>query len=569
MDIERPEELIPGLRDRGALAHDEKARCRLLEGGVSNRTVLLERPDGGGDWVLKQALEKLRVAVDWHASPARIHREAAGMRALGELLRPCEVPRFLFEDHEHHVLAMTAVAQPHSGWRDDLLAGRVDGALARAYGDMLGRMHAGSAAEPGRFASAFADSSFFESLRLEPYYRYTAALVPAASAFLTALCARTLATRDCLVHGDYSPKNVLVHDGRLVLLDHEVIHWGDPAFDVGFCLTHLIAKANHLRARGADFARAARAAWDAYAAARGAAADAHFQARCGEHLVACLLARVDGRSPLGYLDEPARVRQRAMALALIRHATRAAHARAHRRRHRRPGEWTLMPAIAELSALEILDSRGRPTLKARVRPAERRQRNGQRAPLGRLHRVRRGARVKATAIRATAGLGCRRAAAACGEGHLPRAQGPLIRGRRQRPGPALDDALIALDGTPSKRRPGRQCPARGVAGVGRAAVASERGLPLYRHFAGSAWPPWIASPAAPDHQPVQRRQARRRPSGDPGRAGGADRSRHHRRQPERRLRGLPRRGGPDRHHLPPGACCAPTRAAWPRRRRTP
>ncbi len=317
MDIERPDELIPWLRDRGALGHQEKARCRLLEGGVSNRTVLLERPDGGGDWVLKQALEKLRVAVDWHASPARIHREAAGMRALGELLRPGEVPRFLFEDHEHHVLAMTAVAQPHACWRDELLAGRVDGALARAYGDLLGRMHARSAAEPGRFASAFADSGFFESLRLEPYYRYTAARVPAAAEFLAALCAETLATRDCLVHGDYSPKNLLVAGGALVLLDHEVIHWGDPAFDVGFCLTHLVAKANHLPASRSAFAAASLAAWDAYAAAHRAAAHPRFQARCGAHLVACLLARVDGRSPLGYLDERARTRQRRMALALI------------------------------------------------------------------------------------------------------------------------------------------------------------------------------------------------------------------------------------------------------------
>ena len=315
VDIEDPAQLTAYLRATGRIAADEVPVCRMLEGGVSNRTVLVQRPGQRGDWVLKQALEKLRVAVDWRSDPARIHREAAGMSALAALVPAGAVPLLLFEDHEHHLLAMTAVPSPHENWRDMLLAGRVDLGHARAFGALLGAIHNRSRARASELAPAFADRSFFESLRSEPYYDYSARHCAAAAPFLTRLIADTRATREALVHGDYSPKNVLVYNNRLVLLDHEVIHWGDPAFDVGFALTHLLSKANHLPDARARFTAAAQAFWDAYRAE--GRPDAVLAERAARHTLGCLVARIVGRSPLGYLSEDARRRQLAAALALM------------------------------------------------------------------------------------------------------------------------------------------------------------------------------------------------------------------------------------------------------------
>jgi aminoglycoside phosphotransferase (APT) family kinase protein len=158
---------------------------------------------------------------------------------------------------------------------------------------------------------------FFETLRLEPYYRYTAGRLPDAMPFYDALIADTLANAITLVHGDYSPKNVLVRQDRLVLLDYEVAHWGDPAFDVGFAMTHLLSKAHHVAAHRARFAEAARLFWRSYAGEVGAAFG-DMQPRAARHTLACLLARVHGRSPLEYLSEAERERQRAVTLSLIR-----------------------------------------------------------------------------------------------------------------------------------------------------------------------------------------------------------------------------------------------------------
>jgi fructosamine-3-kinase len=316
LDIEQPAALIDYLRKMLLIAGDEQPAVRILQGGVSNRTVWVGRP-GGEAWVLKQALARLRVQVDWFSSPARIHRETAGLRWLNRLAPPGSVPAFVFEDHAQHILVMQAVPQPHDNWKHLLLAGELRTDHVEQFGGLLGTIH-GRAAGQAEVERAFADTTFFESLRLEPYYTYTAAQAPEAADFLHALVAETRRRRDTLVHGDYSPKNILVHDERLVLLDHEVIHYGDPAFDLGFSLTHLLSKAHHLPALRSRFAAATVGHWEAYRRAVGRPPWlAELEPRAVHHTLGCLLARVAGRSPLEYLDAAERVRQQAVVIELL------------------------------------------------------------------------------------------------------------------------------------------------------------------------------------------------------------------------------------------------------------
>src|SRR5690606_16707221 len=91
LDIENPRQLLGYLRVTGRIDPHEEPRLRRLSGGVSNRTVLVERPSGEA-WVLKQALDRLRVAVEWFGDPHRVHREALGMRWLSSLAPPGSVP---------------------------------------------------------------------------------------------------------------------------------------------------------------------------------------------------------------------------------------------------------------------------------------------------------------------------------------------------------------------------------------------------------------------------------------------------------------------------------------------
>ena len=317
LDIEDPQALLAYLRQTGRISPDERPRIAVLQGGVSNRTVLVERAPAEA-WVLKQALAKLRVPVDWFSSPERIQREALGLKWLAQLAPPGSITPLLFEDHARHLLAMQAVPQPHENWKTVLLGGRIEADHFRQFAALLAAIHRQAYRRRAELAEAFADRSFFESLRLEPYYAYSARQAPAAADFLNALIRETLACRITLVHGDYSPKNILIHEGRLVLLDHEVIHFGDPAFDLGFSLTHFLSKAHHLPALRRDFAAAALEYWRVYVAALGAPEWAtDLEPRVVRHTLACLLARVVGRSPLEYLDQRERLRQRDAVLSIL------------------------------------------------------------------------------------------------------------------------------------------------------------------------------------------------------------------------------------------------------------
>jgi 5-methylthioribose kinase len=317
LDIENTHDLIAFLRSRGLLLGQETAEIRKLEGGVSSRTVLV-RAENRPAFVVKQALSKLRVAVDWYSHPERIHREARGLEWLAKLAPTGTITPLLFEDGELHIIVMTAVPEPNLNWKAALLAGNVNAEYIQQFATVLATIHVRSAQQKELIRDVFADRSFFESLRLEPYYRYSAEQVPQTRVFFNDLIAETFQTQLALVHGDYSPKNVLIHDGRLFLVDHEVIHFGDPAFDVGFSLTHLLSKAHHLVHHRALFGSAACAYVNRYLEClKEAPWRPALEQRAVRHTLGCLLARVAGRSPLEYLTQQQRIVQTTVVLDLI------------------------------------------------------------------------------------------------------------------------------------------------------------------------------------------------------------------------------------------------------------
>src|SRR5262245_12565943 len=208
LNIEDPSQFRAYLEAHG-LSSESSFRLSVLGGGVSSRAVLVEWP-GGIPWVFKQTLSSLRVPVEWRSSPERAWREADGARALAGLLPPGAVPVITFEDRPRHIFAMTAVPSAASSWKTLLFNGTVDPAHFQMCGGLLGALHRESSAGRASLQSQFADLTFFESLRLEPYYEYTAGVVEEAAAFLTALAADARTKKFSLVHGDFSPKNILI-----------------------------------------------------------------------------------------------------------------------------------------------------------------------------------------------------------------------------------------------------------------------------------------------------------------------------------------------------------------------
>jgi 5-methylthioribose kinase len=318
IDVANAGALIVYLRERHLLHADEVPHVSALSGGISSNTMLIRRASSE-NLVVKQALPKLRVAVDWCSDPRRIHHEALGMKWLDRFCPPGSVTTLVFEDFEEHLLIMQAVPEPHQNYKDLLLAGDVKFDHVIRFAEMLAAIHRESFSQREIVAPIFWDRSFFETLRVEPYYRYAAARVPESRSFLAALVMETFNTRLSLVHGDYSPKNILLFQGKMVLLDHEVIHFGDPAFDVGFALAHLLSKAHHLRDKRPLLVQASLLFAERYLdGLNGLEWRSTMESRAVRHTVACLLARVAGRSTLEYLGIDERVQQQEIAREMMK-----------------------------------------------------------------------------------------------------------------------------------------------------------------------------------------------------------------------------------------------------------
>ena len=316
-DIEDFEALRRYLIQQGHITDGEPALFKKLAGGISNRTVRVTCADGRA-WVLKQALARLRVSIDWVSDPGRIQVEAKALRWLNRVAPPGTTPAFVFEDKANYLLAMEAIPGEYENWKTLLLSGQIVLGHFQQSGFILGTIHRQSSEAGPDLCREFAETSHFESLRLDPYYLYTSGKIPAAAGFLNALAQDALHHKISLVHGDFSPKNILVYGKELILLDYEVVHCGDPAFDVGFVFAHFLSKAHRLHQDRHRLAAAAAVFWQSY---RKEIAPLEWsqlvEERAVRHSLACLLARVAGKSPLEYLTAQEIVRQRDVALELM------------------------------------------------------------------------------------------------------------------------------------------------------------------------------------------------------------------------------------------------------------
>ena len=305
------------LREQGFLQPGQGAHLTPLTGGVSSDIWRVDLPDRPSICI-KRALPRLKVAAEWHAPVSRNAFEWAWIEFAARHA-PAAVPRPLAHDGEAGLFAMEYLSPAdHPVWKRQLLEGRVEPETAGAVARVLALLHSASS-DDAAVASAFDTGASFHALRLEPYLLATARVHPALAPALQRLVERTAATRQALVHGDVSPKNILVGPRGPVFLDAECAWYGDPAFDIAFCLNHLLLKCL-VRPAQRD---ALRLAFEGFVAAYFQGADfeprAALEGRAASLLPGLFLARVDGKSPVEYLtdDQDRQLVRRAAAPMLL------------------------------------------------------------------------------------------------------------------------------------------------------------------------------------------------------------------------------------------------------------
>ncbi|MBM3766027.1 MAG: hypothetical protein FJW32_11605 [Acidobacteria bacterium] len=281
-----------------------------LGGGVSN--IVIAAATVHGRVVAKQALEKLRVEADWRSRPDRALREALALQEVAKILPPGRVPEVLLVDSENCIYAMRSAPPDSRDWKTLLLRGEVDPRVAAQAGEILGQIVHNTWLRP-EWRARFGDQTVFDELRLDPYFRFTASRFPEFAAHLEKLIADCRDRAVALVHGDWSPKNLLVHGEQVTAIDFEVVHFGNPSFDTGFLINHLLLKSIHRPELAGAYEVCASEFWRAYDPRESWLWDATMA-----QLGGLLLARVAGKSPAEYLTGPQKVVAWRCAQAIVK-----------------------------------------------------------------------------------------------------------------------------------------------------------------------------------------------------------------------------------------------------------
>jgi 5-methylthioribose kinase len=274
------------------------------------------RPNQGVCFVLKQPLPKFRTAAEWIVDIERVKVERDAMGLLGGLLPAGSVPDVLWFDEMNYVLAMACAPVGAMIWKKALLSGQISMDAAAHAGMLLAMMHSSTHNDAG-VRKRYADPTFFMQQRTDAYLMAAAAKHPELGDKLKGLAEILLRTQACLIHGDYSPKNMFLvpreeameqpeESGKfplshLMLLDFEVAFYGHPAFDVATLINHFLLKGFYHRSHWRPFMLLADNFWETYRHTAAPDLVRMSGAIGGNILGGLMLARVDGKSPAEYL----------------------------------------------------------------------------------------------------------------------------------------------------------------------------------------------------------------------------------------------------------------------------
>ena len=290
------ESVVAYLIEKEVISANDFAEVEVLTGGVSNVVLAITTADK--KLVLKQALAELKVAEKWEADQRRAIVEANAI-ALFHKLSPDQVPNLVFLDPKRFVLILDRVPVGSTVWKTDLLDGVINPDVAAVLGTTLAKWHNfGETNKEARLQ--FMEDSLFEQLRIDPFYRFVSAKNDLLKPVIDRLIGELEGDKTTIVHGDFSPKNIMVGmNEQVYILDFEVTHVGNPVFDLAFLLAHLLCKL--FRTNEPLQAKMLIASADNFVAAYEDVREIADSLPLHTALIA--LARVEGKSPVNYLDK--------------------------------------------------------------------------------------------------------------------------------------------------------------------------------------------------------------------------------------------------------------------------
>lgn len=311
--------VIPYLTERKLLQADSylgNATVEVLTGGVS--CVVLAVKSAEREIVVKQALPELKTKAKWVADQRRAIVEAEAMR-IYQSITPDSVPELIDCDEANFTLTMSRLPKTCTNWKQDMLEGRIHPEMGEKLGTILAQWHNATAIDAA-IKAKFMEGELFEQLRVSPFYRAVSAKNSNLQSVINSLISEITTEKIALVHGDFSPKNILATANHSpIILDFEVAHTGNPVFDLAFVSAHLLCKTIRTQsaAEKVEITSTALKFLNSYRQT----SRVSIAKSLPQHVALIALARVEGVSPVNYLDDRAQQKLAAITNAALLDST--------------------------------------------------------------------------------------------------------------------------------------------------------------------------------------------------------------------------------------------------------
>ena len=294
-----PSEVYQSCLDFGLLEPSEGFTQKKITTGVSSDIWYVETKKK--KFCIKRALNKLTVKEDWFAPVDRNNFEAKYFKECKKIV-PNSFPRILGHDSKKYILAMQWYDNnKYLVWKNKLLNDHVSNREAHMVARILIKIHNFFYGKK-KFEKEFLNDKTFHAIRIEPYILFTSNSYPQFKKNFISVANSLVRNKKTLIHGDFSPKNILLGKSYPVILDAETACWGDPVFDLAFCLNHIVLKSIYKNNK-IEYLELGKNFIETYLKYLNYEKVDSFLNRFFSILPLFILARIDGKSPVEYFNE--------------------------------------------------------------------------------------------------------------------------------------------------------------------------------------------------------------------------------------------------------------------------
>ena len=274
-------------------------KYKRLEGGVSSEVYYVKT--NKSDYCIKRSLKKLLVKKNWIANTNRIKYEYLWLKHCKKIISRNIPKTFEFDNKKKYIVMEYLNDSKYKTLKQLYFNKVVNIKTIKLISKHLYKIHSSSKNLKTKKIFDGNNNNFYD-LRLDPYFNEVGRIYPKYKKYIKNINKNYFENSSTLVHGDFSPKNILIGKNKIIYLDAECCNFGDPVFDLVFFTNHLLIKSIFIKDKSQEFIKSYIIFYKEYLNNLNLKNYKSYINRIIEMTPIMLLARIDGKSPVEYLN---------------------------------------------------------------------------------------------------------------------------------------------------------------------------------------------------------------------------------------------------------------------------